>query len=66
MKRANAAAKPADGAIVLSPVDAAQIRLALIMALEGEPSANYKEKVRAAYQLLNPWSATPAASSKEG
>jgi hypothetical protein len=52
--------------IRLSPKDAEQIRLALMMALERTNDVEFEQMVRAAYQLLHTWATTPAASNAEG
>jgi hypothetical protein len=52
--------------ILLSPKDAAQIRLALMMALDRANDVEFEQMVRAAYQLLHTWAMTPAASRDGG
>jgi hypothetical protein len=51
--------KPADGTIVLSPTEAAQIRLALLMALWRSDDVELEAMVCAAYRLLHQWATTP-------
>jgi hypothetical protein len=52
--------------ILLSPKDAAQIRLALMMALDRANDVELEQMVRAAHHLLHTWATTPAASNAEG
>jgi hypothetical protein len=52
------------GSIVVSPKDAAKIRLALMMALERANDLELEAMVRAAYQLLH--TGPKAAASAKG
>jgi HJR/Mrr/RecB family endonuclease len=56
-----------DGPTILpSPKDAAQIRLALMMALDRANDVEFEQMVRAAYQALHIWATARAASNAEG